>query len=81
MDVLLIGAGLTGASAAYHLAPAVRDRRLLHVAVIDRADPATEVSGRNGGNFELIPENSVRSTRVSRASDFAFSCGSTPCAD
>ena len=58
VDVLIIGAGLTGASAAYHLGPAVRDRRLL-VAVIDRGDPATEASGRNGGNFELLPENSV----------------------
>ncbi len=58
VDVLIIGAGLTGASAAYHLGPAVRDRRL-HVAVIDRGDPATEASGRNGGNFELLPENSV----------------------
>ena len=59
VDVLIIGAGLTGASTAYHLGPAVRDRRL-HVAVIDRGDPATEAtSGRNGGNFELLPENSV----------------------
>jgi glycine/D-amino acid oxidase-like deaminating enzyme len=58
VDVLIIGAGLTGASAAYHLGPAVHDHHL-HVAIIDRADPATEASGRNGGNFELIPENSV----------------------
>ena len=58
VDVLIIGAGLTGASAAYHLGPAVRDRSL-HVAVIDRGDPATEASGRNGGNFGLLPENSV----------------------
>ena len=58
VDVLIIGAGLTGASAAYHLGPAVYDRSL-HVAIIDRADPATEASGRNGGTFELIPENSV----------------------
>ena len=58
VDVLIIGAGLTGASAAYHLGPAVRDRSL-RVAVIDRGDPATEASGRNGGNFELLPENSV----------------------
>jgi glycine/D-amino acid oxidase-like deaminating enzyme len=58
VDVLIIGAGLTGASAAYHLGPAVRDRSL-HVALIDRGDPATEASGRNGGNFELLPENSV----------------------
>ena len=73
VDVLIIGAGLTGASAAYHLGPAVRDRSL-HVALIDRGDPATEASGRNGGNFELIPENSVglrgsgaRATSVSPA--------------
>jgi FAD dependent oxidoreductase len=58
VDVLIVGAGLTGASAAYHLGPAVRDRSL-RVAVIDRSDPATEASGRNGGNFELLPENSV----------------------
>jgi glycine/D-amino acid oxidase-like deaminating enzyme len=58
VDVLIIGAGLTGASAAYHLGAAVRDRGL-HVALIDRGDPATEASGRNGGNFELLPENSV----------------------
>jgi FAD dependent oxidoreductase len=58
VDALIIGAGLTGASAAYHLGPAVRDRAL-HVALIDRGDPATEASGRNGGNFELLPENSV----------------------
>jgi glycine/D-amino acid oxidase-like deaminating enzyme len=58
VDALIIGAGLTGASAAYHLGPAVRDRGL-HVALIDRGDPATEASGRNGGNFELLPENSV----------------------
>jgi glycine/D-amino acid oxidase-like deaminating enzyme len=58
VDVLIIGAGLTGASAAYHLGPAVRNRSL-HVALIDRGDPATEASGRNGGSFGLLPENSV----------------------
>jgi glycine/D-amino acid oxidase-like deaminating enzyme len=58
VDVVIIGAGMTGASAAYHLGPAVRDRRL-RVALLDRGDPATEASGRNGGNFQLLPENSV----------------------
>jgi glycine/D-amino acid oxidase-like deaminating enzyme len=58
VDVLIIGAGLTGASAAYHLGTAVRDRSL-EVAVIDCGDPAGEASGRNGGNFELLPENSL----------------------
>ena len=56
-DVLVIGAGLTGASAAYHLADALGDDT--KVVVIDQGDPAGEASGRNGGNFELIPENSV----------------------
>src|SRR5688572_1731680 len=57
-DVVIIGAGLTGASAAYHLAHAAqRDGK--RIIVLDRGDPAGEASGRNGGNFELIPENSV----------------------
>ena len=56
-DIVIIGAGLTGASAAYHLAESSGDRG--RVIVLDRGDPAGEASGRNGGNFELIPENSV----------------------
>lgn len=55
-DVVVIGAGLTGASAAYHLAQANQGRRIV---VLDQGDPAGEASGRNGGNFQLIPENSV----------------------
>ena len=55
-DVVIIGAGLTGASTAFHLGDAVRSRGL-RVVVLDRGDPACEASGRNGGNFELIPEN------------------------
>jgi NADPH-dependent 2,4-dienoyl-CoA reductase/sulfur reductase-like enzyme len=54
VDVLIVGAGLTGASAAYHLAG-----RGLRVAVVDAGDPAGEASGRNGGHFELVPENSI----------------------
>ena len=54
VDVLVIGAGLTGASAAFHLAG-----RGARVAVVDSGDPANEASGRNGGNFELVPENSL----------------------
>jgi hypothetical protein len=56
-DVVVIGAGLTGASAAYHLAE--RGGEAVRVVVLDQGDPAGEASGRNGGNFELIPENSV----------------------
>jgi glycine/D-amino acid oxidase-like deaminating enzyme len=55
-DVVVIGAGLTGASAAYHLGESSPES---NVVVLDRGDPAGEASGRNGGNFELIPENSV----------------------
>jgi glycine/D-amino acid oxidase-like deaminating enzyme/CRP-like cAMP-binding protein len=56
-DILIIGAGLTGASAAFHLIDSLGDGA--RVVVIERGDPAGEASGRNGGNFELIPENSV----------------------
>jgi len=56
-DTVIIGAGLTGASAAYHLAESSNERG--YVIVLDQGDPAGEASGRNGGNFELIPENSV----------------------
>lgn len=55
VDLLIIGAGLTGASAAYHAIPFARVGQ--RVAVIDMGDPASQASGRNGGNFELIPEN------------------------
>ncbi|MEX2284433.1 MAG: FAD-dependent oxidoreductase [Gemmatimonadota bacterium] len=57
-DVVIIGAGLTGGSAAYHLADATRAGKQ-RVVVLDQGDPASEASGRNGGNFELLPENSV----------------------
>jgi glycine/D-amino acid oxidase-like deaminating enzyme len=53
-DIVIIGAGLTGAAAAYHLRNSGRA-----VVLLDQGDPAGEASGRNGGNFELIPENSV----------------------
>jgi glycine/D-amino acid oxidase-like deaminating enzyme/CRP-like cAMP-binding protein len=55
--VVVIGAGLTGASAAYHLAQA--PSRPGRIVVVDQGNPAGEASGRNGGSFELIPENSV----------------------
>src|SRR5262245_21660366 len=53
-DVVIIGAGLTGAAAAYRLKDSGRA-----VVLLDQGDPAGEASGRNGGNFELLPENSV----------------------
>ena len=57
-DVVIIGAGLTGAATAYHCVRGP-DATALRVVVLDAGDPAGEASGRNGGNFELIPENSV----------------------
>jgi glycine/D-amino acid oxidase-like deaminating enzyme len=56
-DVVVVGAGLTGASAAYHLSKAARQGS--RIVVLDQGAPAGEASGRNGGNFELLPENSI----------------------
>jgi len=53
-DVVIIGAGLTGASAAWHL---MQKKEKLKVVLLDAGDHAQQASGRNGGNFELIPEN------------------------
>lgn len=55
-DVVVIGAGLTGSAAAYALVSDARARGL-KVVVLDSGDPAAQASGRNGGNFHLIPEN------------------------
>ncbi|MDQ6635055.1 MAG: FAD-dependent oxidoreductase [Gemmatimonadota bacterium] len=56
-DIVVIGAGLTGASCAYHLAN--EERSGARIVVLEQGEPAGEASGRNGGNFELFPENSV----------------------
>ena len=56
-DVVVIGAGLTGASAAYHLAH--ESASAAHIVILEQGEPAGEASGRNGGSFELFPENSV----------------------
>ena len=64
-DVVVIGAGLTGAAAAYR-----RKDTGLHIVLLDQGDPAGEASGRNGGNFELLPENSGRNLRGSRTRPF-----------
>jgi glycine/D-amino acid oxidase-like deaminating enzyme len=55
-DVVIVGAGLTGASTAYHLAADPRARGL-KVVVVEAGDPGNEASGKNGGNFEIMPEN------------------------
>src|SRR5688572_20187552 len=56
-DIVVIGAGLTGASAAYHLAQEAGSEA--RIVILEQGEPAGEASGRNGGNFELFPENSV----------------------
>lgn len=54
-DIVIIGAGLTGTSAAYHLMNAARSGKT--VLVLEASHPAAGASGRNGGNFQLLPEN------------------------
>lgn len=58
VDIVIIGAGLTGSAAAYFLKDQVA-RVGLRVAILEQGDPAGEASGRNGGNIELLPENAV----------------------
>lgn len=66
-DIVIIGAGLTGAAAAYRLKDSGRK-----IVLLDRGDPAGEASGRNGGNFELLPENSVGTYEGLAPGRFAF---------
>jgi glycine/D-amino acid oxidase-like deaminating enzyme len=55
-DVVIVGAGLTGGSAALHIADEAK-KRGLRVVMIDAGEVAGQASGRNGGNLEAIPEN------------------------
>ncbi len=55
-DVVIIGAGLTGGSAALHIADEAKKRGLT-VVMLDAGNVASQASGRNGGNLEGIPEN------------------------
>jgi glycine/D-amino acid oxidase-like deaminating enzyme len=57
VDYLIIGAGLTGTAAAYYLSDAVASGKSAIVLEMER--PAAKASGRNGGNFQLLPENAV----------------------
>lgn len=62
VDYIVIGAGLTGASAALHLAHEAQLGK--KVAVLERGDkPAFGASGRNGGNIEMIKENYLNDYR------------------
>jgi glycine/D-amino acid oxidase-like deaminating enzyme len=55
-DVVIIGAGLTGVAAAYALATDPRAAGLRTV-LLEAGDIGTQASGRNGGNFQILPEN------------------------
>ncbi len=54
-DIVVIGAGLTGSSAAYHLIDAAKSGKT--VVVLESVHPASQSSGKNGGNFQLLPES------------------------
>lgn len=58
-DIVVIGAGLTGASAAYHLSKMAPDKK---VVVVEADRPAAQSSGRNGGNFQLLAESYTGNT-------------------
>ena len=54
-DIVIIGAGLTGASIAYHLMEAARLG--LTVVVLDKGGVGEGASGRNGGLINPLPQN------------------------
>ncbi len=54
-DYVIIGAGLTGTSAAYYLSDAAHSGKT--VIVLEAGQIASQSSGRNGGNFQLLAEN------------------------
>lgn len=54
-DVVIIGCGLTGASAFYHLR-----KSKLSVLLLEESDvPCAQSSGKNGGNFQLLAESYI----------------------
>ena len=53
-DIVVVGAGLTGASAAYHLSDLAKAGK--SIVVIESDQVAFQSSGKNGGNFQLLPE-------------------------
>lgn len=56
-DIVIIGCGLTGSSAFYHLKESG-----LTVMLLEEADyPCAQSSGKNGGNFQLLSESYIGS--------------------
>jgi glycine/D-amino acid oxidase-like deaminating enzyme len=61
-DLVILGAGLTGASVAKNLIPEVqRGKRVVVLEMGDR--PACAASGRNGGNIEMLKESFLEDYR------------------
>jgi glycine/D-amino acid oxidase-like deaminating enzyme len=54
-DVVIIGCGLTGASAFYHL----RNKGLRVLLLDESSIPCAQSSGKNGGNFQLLAESYI----------------------
>jgi len=54
-DIVVIGAGLTGSSTAYHLIEAAKAGQ--SIVILEADHPAAQSSGKNGGNFQLLPES------------------------
>jgi len=52
-DILVIGAGLAGSSAAYHISKTEE----FSCVVLDAEFPGAQASGRNGGNFQSVSES------------------------
>jgi glycine/D-amino acid oxidase-like deaminating enzyme len=59
-DIVIIGAGLTGSSAAYHLQQVAKSGK--NVVILEAEHPASQSTGKNGGNFQLLPENYMSGT-------------------
>jgi glycine/D-amino acid oxidase-like deaminating enzyme len=52
-DICIVGLGLTGISAAYHLMDLAKTNKIV---ILEAEYPGAYSSGRNGGNFQLFPE-------------------------
>lgn len=56
--VVVVGAGLTGVSAVYHLSQH-QENNSDYVLLEAGSKPASQATGRNGGNFQLLSESYV----------------------
>jgi len=66
-DVIVVGGGLTGTSAVYHMINSG-----LKIALIDEQFPGAYSSGKNGGNFQLFPEFPVHISQILKDKKLTF---------